>query len=412
MGICFRLPVTMRPALLAGIFFLVPAFASVTAPAARSAPVLKLWQKKLRGYVSDVAVAGNGQAILVATLPNYDDSSGARHSYLVSYDRRGRRRWRRRMTSGVKSLALSEDGTFGVVTTHDDRIRAFNSSGKNVWTVEGSCKPILLSHSRRIVCYHDEDAEPRVAFDLYSEDGLKLGSAPAEADIMALSVSEDEREIAVGLARGEVVIYSDRLKILWRARLRGEIVAIGFSRSAEPRLALLYSRDGSPRLAVLDSHGGAIADRALGFRGDRVDFLQRDPSRVLVYGNGDQGQTLALFEIASASFRRKWKVGEPVAGYYTQNLYGDAPGGALVGFEGERQGRRTGEIRAYGVDGRLRWVVPLPTSESAWLYTESFAPRSGVLAAASDDGTLGLYQIPPIPVGPVGPVAPGKRPRQ
>lgn len=395
MVICFQWLIAFPLALLASV--------SVEAGIASTSgvPAQELWRKKLTGYVSDLAVSGNGEAVLVATLPNSDDKNGARRNYLSYFDRRGGRRWVVKMRTGVKSLALSDDGQLAVVTTHDNQIQAYDATGKNLWTIEGSCRPFILSRKRKIACYHDEDAEPRVAFDLYSLNGLKLASAPAESDIMALGISADGGEIAVGLTRGQLVAYSvDPLRPLWRARVRGEIFEIGISRGGTPRVAVLYARGESRRIAVFSPRGESLGDRGIGFPADQLDFASGSADQILVYGNGRKGQALALLALQGRALRREWKVSEPVPAYYTQNMYGYGPGGALAAFESERGGARVGEIRSYGLDGALRWAVPLPAGESSNLYTESFAPASGVLAVASDDGILGVFQLRPWRAGP------------
>lgn len=367
-----------------------PAAAAMTTPGA--AQVRELWHKRLSGYVSDLQVAPNGQALLVATLPNYEREDGARDNSLIYFDRQGHQRWQLRMPTAVKSLALSASGDLAIVSTHDDKLRAFNAAGKNIWTVEGTCKPLLMNQLKKVICYHDEDAEPQVAFDVYSFDGKKLSSVPARHDILALTLSEDERNLAIGLAKGQLSLFSPELKPRWQAEVGGEIIDLGVSRGSEPKVAVLFGRGKAQRIAIFSQRGVKIADVALEFHADQVEFSHGPEGGILVYGNGANGQILASYAVGDG-LKPRWRQADPVAANYTPQMYIEGPDRVLIGFEANRADGRENQIRSYDHKGALRWSLTLHGDEDSYLYAESFAPRSSVFAAANDDGTLGVYQL-------------------
>jgi hypothetical protein len=76
----------------------------------------------------------------------------------------GRLLWQNKMRFPVKELDLSKDGSLSVVGTFGNEILGLNAKGKTLWSVEATCKPIILNESKRVLCYHDDDAEPSVAF--------------------------------------------------------------------------------------------------------------------------------------------------------------------------------------------------------------------------------------------------------
>jgi hypothetical protein len=44
-------------------------------------------------------------------------------------------------------------------------------------------------------------------------------------------------------------------------------------------------------------------------------------------------------------------------------------------------------------EGGLKWNLPLLTQEGAYLYAQAFAPGPELMAVATDDGFLSLFQL-------------------
>jgi hypothetical protein len=201
----------------------------------------RLWIRRLTGYISDINISSRGNAVLVGTLPDYDDEDGSRKNLLHYFDGHGRERWSKVLPTAVKSQAISAHASLAVVATHEDEVLAFSESGKKLWSAHATCSPIIINSRKEVICYHDDDAEPEIAFDVFNWNGKKIRSYPIKNDILTLKVSEDEYSTALALTQGMVQVLGPDYKLKWNARVEGEIVDIDISIGRDPRLAVLYS---------------------------------------------------------------------------------------------------------------------------------------------------------------------------
>lgn len=161
---------------------------------ADSPDVHKVWSRHLDGYISDLNLSKQGNALLVATLPDFDHPGGSHKNLIHYYDAGGHERWRSVMATQVKSQAISSNGSLVLAATHEDQILAYDgkSKGKHLWTIDATCTPFIIESRHEIVCYHDDDAGPDVAFDVLDWKGNKKSSYAIKNDILTMKVAEDE----------------------------------------------------------------------------------------------------------------------------------------------------------------------------------------------------------------------------
>src|SRR6185437_13869648 len=103
---------------------------------------------KTPGLLTDLNLSGDGNTVLVATIPDRDSvEAGANHSrnFAALYAGDGKVLAEIEMPAQIKSQTLSEDGQLALVATYDDTIRAYNRKGKEIWEREAICRPIILS---------------------------------------------------------------------------------------------------------------------------------------------------------------------------------------------------------------------------------------------------------------------------
>lgn len=364
--------------------------------------VRKLWSRKLRGYVSDLNVSADGKAVLAATLPDYDREGGTRKNLVHYLSSRGKEVWKKEVSTQVKSQAISRDGKLVLVATHDDEIQAFSAGGKRLWSIEAGCSPLLLDALQKMICYHDDDAEPGVAFDVYDLKGKLLSSYPIQDDALALKASPDGRSLAIALNHGQVVFFGSDLKVKWQAKVSGEIADLDLSAGENPRVAVLYSvRSGEQKLSLIDSRGQQIADVAVGGHLDQVVWGS-DAGVVFGYGNGESGQYVSGFSPIGPDLRELWRKGAQRNAHYTPvvSSFPEKTGTQVIlGFEQVSDSSRQSYILSLASSGAANWAFPvaesLKSEEGSYLYLESGAPEAGILAVATDEGSLGLYRIEP-----------------
>jgi outer membrane protein assembly factor BamB len=353
--------------------------------------VRKLWTQQVPGLMTDLSVARDGSAILIATIPNPEGGAGPQETAraLTRFDRKGRKVWRIELKGVLKSMALTDDGDIALVSTYDGELLAIDARGKTIWKAEGMCKPVPFK--KRFLCYHDDDAEPGVAFDVYGADGRKLLYYPITRDVLALKVSDDQRNVALALDGGQLVLFGPDFQSLWQRKIEGEILDLAVTDGAQPRIAALYNTSpasdrASQAVAVFDKQGKLLGDTVSAVRASQIEAV---PGSIgfATYGNGKQGQSVAYYEITE-----KWRRSYPRAADYTSSLL-TASGLVILGFEETTPSARLSHLIAFDPEGALKWNLPLVTQEGAYLYAQGFAPRTSLLAVGTDDGFLSAFQL-------------------
>jgi hypothetical protein len=383
--------------------------------------VSKLWTQQVPGIMTDVSVARDGSAILIATVPNPEAGAGPRETgrALTRYDRDGKKVWRVELKGVVKSLALTDDAKLALVSTYDGELLALDAEGKTAWTAEGLCKPIPLG--RRFLCYHDDDAEPEVAFDIYNAKGRKVLYYPIARDVLALKVSDDQRNVAIALDGGQVLLFDPEFRSLWQRQVVGEALDIAVSSGKSPRVAVIYNHrvagteaSSSPpqALAVFDAEGRLSGDALLPVRASQVEAAPGGDG-FAVYGNGKQGQSVAYYAVpdlappaqapaagspqASPSapppaLIERWRRGHPQPADYTSTMLATRDL-VILGYERAAPGARHSHLVAFDSQGALKWNLPLVTQDGAYLYAHGFAPKPSLLAVGTDDGYLSAFRL-------------------
>ena len=166
------------------------------------------------------------------------------------------------------------------------------------------CKPIPLG--KRFLCYHDDDAEPDVAFDVYTAAGRKVLFYPITRDVLALKVSDDERNVAIALQGSQVLLFDPEFRSLWQRSVAGEVVDLAVSAGAHPRVAVLYNRPAATAgaespgqgIALLNEQGAVLGETSVTGRAAQVEGLS-DGQGFATFGNGKGGQVRRVLRLAA-----------------------------------------------------------------------------------------------------------------
>jgi hypothetical protein len=364
----------------------------------------KLWARHLDGYITELSLAGHGNALLVSTLPDYDHEGGAKKNLLRYFDSNGHELWHEVMPTQVKSQALSNDGSLAVATTHENQVIAYDKKGKKLWTAQSTCMPFIIESRKEIVCYHDDDAEPLVAFDVFGWDGKLKQSFPIKNDILALKVSKDEQHVALALTKGIVLLLGPDYKTEWSGKVPGEAVDLDVSNGPHPKVAVIYSEGAgkSSKIALL-SGGKLVSESPSAGQVSQIAFSS-DAGLVFTYGNGETGQYVGGLSVSP--LREVWHHEVENNAHYTPQMYTATiqPKGASLAVVGIEQvsaaNGRQSEVVGVGHQGQPLWTLPvsqaLGAEEGAFLYTQSLttgATGPAKLAVATDDRKLGLFQL-------------------
>jgi hypothetical protein len=371
------------------------------------------WSRETPGFITDLNLARDTGATLVTTRPDYDRPDRPRKFLVTLHDERGRTRWQQTLPFQVKSQDLARDGSLAVVTHYNGEVLAFDADGKRVWSREGNCRPVVLAGPKRVVCWHDDDAEPGTAFELLDWSGQSLGARSVKLDVLAVKPAADERALVLGLTRGQLEFYAfggeapaapsatPAVNPTWKHSLEGEILDVAVSSGESPRVAALYNvpRQGQ-RVAWFDRAGKALGQPVRPSAHVTQIELTADGSAVVLYGNSPRGQNLLFLEPAAGDsldspvLEEKWKVADPrFADYATSmNVAGDL---ILIGFESLADQARRSQLVGFGRDGRVRFTVPLETSQGAYLYAHGVSTAKGLLVVGTDDARLAAYRLSP-----------------
>lgn len=308
------------------------------------------WSRQMAGAISELSLARDARSVVVATQPDVDIEGSSKQFLLNKIHASGELLWQIPVKSPIRDLDVSADGSLIVVSDYEHEIYGLNENGKRIWTAEAMCRPRIVD-SQLIVCYHDDDAEADVGFDLIDKMGRKSASfhltPQQEGDILAFKLAADQRNLGVGLTSGQVDFFQvGRANPLWKRSVPGEIVDIAVSSEAQPKVAVLVTRPKSKRpnmktpskpkaysvnqrvgkqdvkqpvqqLWVFDSKGNVIAHIEPSFYAIQVEFAP-NAQGIFVYGNGMEGQNLAFYSMPG--LREEWKRSGISSAVYTSSI--------------------------------------------------------------------------------------------
>lgn len=371
----------------------------------KSAEIKKLWTQRVQGAMTDLSVARGGSAIVVATTPDPDVVLPSNRPLLYRFNAKGKVSWQKEIKTRARSIAISQDGSMVIAVTYNEEMNAFASSGKHLWKAQAMCQPNILSKSKKILCYHDDDAEPQIAFDIYDWKGKKTFSFPITKDILALKVSRDERNIALALTQGEVLLVGPDFKTVWDKKVEGEILDLAVSSGEDPRVAVVYDQDlKSPekgqRLAVFDANGVLRGQAEIEKHLEKIDIAPLGGA-VILYGNNPTGQKLAFYALPEKfpvssddeiKLEQTWHRGDPRPADFSSQLVVTSRF-IVLGYEDNSSGVRHSHLLGFEHNGKLKWNLPLVTEEGAYLYAHGLTEDGGLLVAGTDDGFLSAFKV-------------------
>ena len=364
--------------------------------AERPSDLAVLWTKKFPGPITDLNLSKKGNALLVATIPDMDEGTGR---YLLtkltlsgSNGKTVKTTWSHPLKTQIKSQAISSDGEFVVTMNYISELSGINGKGKTLWTVEASCRPFILNETKKILCQHDDDTKAEAAFDVYDWEGTLLQSFPVTQDLLTLKVSDDERNIALGLTGGKVVVLNEKFKPVSETTVKGEILDLAISSGDHPKVAVLYhSKKDGQNIAFLTPTEGV---KLLIPPGSHVEQIEISPNgkSIYVYGNSPKGQYISLLDWSQDLPRLKWQRSDiRYADYSSAISVSDSQ--VLVGFENIEENERQSHMVVFDTDGKMKANLPLHTAEGAYLYSFSVSSESSTLATAADDSVLTLLKM-------------------
>lgn len=353
-------------------------------------PAKKLWTHKVPGLLTDLNLSADGSTVLIATVPDHDSiESDANRSmyYAVFYSVSGKMLSEIQMPAQIKSQTLAGDGSFGVIASYDDTLRAYDRKGQELWNAEGFCKPTILNRQKKILCFHDDDAQPELGFELFGFDGKKDGEFPIKDDALVMKVSYDEHFAIMALNHGKLIVFNKHFKPETHKTVPGEIVDVAVGNaSGKPIYAALFNRKKSDR-QVIRVFGAKNTDLEVK---DHLSQIELSPTGDVVYGysNAD-GQLLVGWDPQS---KKSWKREEKRSAEFSSQISVDHRA-AWMGFEDVGESGAHSHVLGFDHLGGLKTNIEVPAGEGAFLYTYSVAPAMGFVAVGSDDGNLTLFSV-------------------
>ncbi len=376
----------------------------------------KLWTRKSPGLLTDLNISRDGSTVLVATIPDRDSVEiGANRSrnYAAIFSSAGKTLAQIEMPAQIKSQTISTDGSLSVIATYDDAIRGYNRAGEKVWEHEGICKPIALSSLKKILCFHDDDSDPELAFEVLDWGGNKVGSYSVKLDSLMIKVSQNEKYFVVGLNHGKVLLFDSTFKPVWQKSVDGELtdLAISSAETGEPTVAALYNvkktkkkhkkgvkdmpageMSSQQKIALFPANGKSPTLLPIHSRLDELD-LSADGQALFGYGNDADGQVIVrISEDKNAKDALIWKRGDPKPAEYSSQLLASQDW-VWIGFEDMNSTSRHSHVLGFDSDGGVKTNIIVPSEEGSYLYAYSYADRAHILAVGSDDGRLSLFEV-------------------
>ena len=179
--------------------------------AAQVSDVDRLWKEKYPGPITDIALAKTSGFVLASSIP--DPDSGGKY-LLTLMNRKGKVIFRNEVASPIKSLDISRDGTWMVTNNHAGKLIAYDQTGKELWSSEGACRPVIVNPHKDIFCYHDDDTRPAFAFDVYNDKGQRTTRYPTKQDVLTVKISADEQWIMLNLTKKHALLLNAQFKMV------------------------------------------------------------------------------------------------------------------------------------------------------------------------------------------------------
>lgn len=374
----------------------------LAAPPSLNSLLLKsLWSKKMRGAISGLSISATGNALVVATSPDPDIENSAKHYLLSRWDSAGRLVWEFPVQFPVRDQDLSEDGALLVVSNYENQILGFNSQGKVLWKVEGTCRPHIL-HSQRILCYHDDDAEPGIAFDIFDGSGKKLQSFPISGDVLGLKISEDEAHLALALTGGHLLLLQMDSQGMWQKswqkRVDGEVIDLAVSSGNATQVAALFrDADKKQKIGILNADGNPLGEVVPSFL---VTQLEMEASGNFLFYTGTSALGQYVGSAEARSSKESWRRGVAMGSEYSASIAlskGPASSNsgnsvwAWFGFEERVPEGRQSRLIALDQGGQERARLELYSDEESDLYLHKVASRSSLIVVSTDDARISLF---------------------
>jgi hypothetical protein len=362
-----------------------------------------LWKQEIEGKLTDLSVAQESGGILITQVL---DAQGPGSTRLSLRDRSGKTLWTLPLDSPVRAQSISQQGDWIVVGTYEDElIRIDSKTGKKIWTVNdsGMCRPYILEKSQRILCYHDDDSVPGIAFSVFDAKGVIQHRFKVPQDLLLLKVAPDESQIVLGLVRGKIWILNPQFKKIAERDVGGELVDLAVSTKTDSTLsseehahwsALVNIHGVGQKLISSSASGKTRWEQLLDSPHQQVE-LSQDGTSASVYANGPQGQWVSLWGFSAGPKNSLlWSYRSPRYADYNQRI--DFSGGDLVlGFEEVTEKTRHSHVIALQASGKLDWDIPLLSEDGAYLYARGASPRSRLVVVGTDDGILSAYELQP-----------------
>ncbi len=355
-----------------------------------------LWFKKMKGAITGLSISKNGQAILIAAAPDPDIEGSTNQHFLLKLNSEGEVVWKFPVKSPTRDQDISKDGSFVVISNYESQLQGIDAKGKTLWTSEGACRPQVLSEAKKILCYYDDDAEPRIGFDVLDWSGKRLFSHTITQDILALKVARDQKSLAIGLSKGKVVLFNSDFQPVWHRKVDGEVIDVSLSSKENLKVAVLYkNRKKDAEIVVFDHAGARVGSASPSFRPSQIE-VSPNGDALFYYGNSPSGQfvaSLSLSPISSSSLREVWKRGDPLFSDFSSSIH-VVNDQVIMGLEKATPYGMEGHILSYNFKGELKWdVIPAVSDAGAYIYTHQIASGTGLLVVGMDDATVSAYRV-------------------
>lgn len=391
---------TQRTAILTAVFCFLLTWGAVSCSSSskeKSVPLFeesalpvsfkKLWKEEFPGPITDLSVARLSGDLLAATIPSLE--TGGRH-LLTLLNRNGDQVFQSPMDFPVKHIDVSATGDLVVVQNHEGQLFGMDRGGRRIWMIEGSCKPVILSSVKKILCYHDDDTMPSTAFEVIGYEGKVEYKYPIKTDVLTLKVSSDEKWVVLGVSGGKLLLLGSDFKVAAEFKVEGEILDVSVSAGDDPRIAALsMDHKTGQRIGVYEKDGRFRGVMRPPYHVEQIELLPG--GRLLaIYGNSPKGQYIAAVSPHDLSIA--WQKLEPRYADYSLSI-AVSEDKILAGFEAVGRKSRESELLVLDLEGKLRSQLALETAEGAYLYSFAYSPVTSLLAVGTDDQILQLFEV-------------------
>jgi outer membrane protein assembly factor BamB len=216
-----------------------------------------------------------------------------------------------------------------------------------------------------------------MGFDLYDRAGTKLQSVPVTGELLDLSISADERFVALSLTGGRVqVLDLESLKAAWEVKVRGQMIGVSISSGPEPLLSVFFYKksDTGKHQATLALYGSG---------GKLVDQLTLE------------GQFEQVAISPNAQIKEAWRHSSPRYSDYNSPLV-VTDQRTIVGFEdgpSAESGKSFTHLFSFDRGGKVEWAIPLVSDEGGYLFAYSREGSEPILLGVTDNGEVSAFRI-------------------